>query len=602
MRIPRKDIAGFAKDLVDQCSSSRNERVQRGAMYRNLYLTGDENGVPQTYNKSFAHIENLSSFLYSPVELRFDVEFYGSPSPGDRAKAQTATSTLQSYIRRSNLDTEIETAVTWSLVKGKTFVKLLWGDDSFDPYLTQPELMGVLDESKNSLERQEAFFHSTFYTRTKFAELIVNHPDRDDIMRRVKSYSNIMKSSDRPDADNNIKQIILGGLNPYRASSDRSAGAQTQKGVVDWLSGPSPNLSPETLQSLIRLDELWVWDDARDDYTTIQIVGDDIVLEGKDRHRNIFADAFDPDNDIKKLKEYEGNPLSGHHPFIEFCPNILDGYFWGRSELCNVAVVQKSINTRIDGINSIMRRQEDPPRLLRGSQGISQQQFSKLRKPGGYLVDSSPNSQIQTLAPEMPANIFDSLHEFENMFNDMGGFAPVLQGRGESGVRAQGHAETLTRNAAPRFKNRALIVERQIESAGGLAFDLLKAKVATMQTAWVMPNDDSIESSLPPKNDLETPPIKGMKRIDFLLSQMPKNCKIVVDSHSSSPAFSHDTRELLFDLFKAGAVSPRQVVAHTNPPGQEEIMEDLQRKEIEQAEFAEKHPEAFAKAQGKKGK
>lgn len=595
MRIPSRQKAGFCKEIIDDCSASLKDRIQRGAMYRNIYLTGDQNGDPQMYPKTFAYIDNLSSYLYSPVELRFNIEQYGYASAADSAMCHSAASELHRKMRQGGVDTKMEGAVTWSLVKGKSFVKLLWGDDGFEPYIVQPELMGVLREDIDSLDRQEAFFHSTYYTPDRFKELVRIHPDKEAILRKVKKFLSA-SAEDSPNRDNSIKQVILGGMNPYQAASNNST---KNKGIVDWLGGPAPYLSAQLLKSLIRVDELWIWDDARDDYTTVQIV-DDVIIYGNDRHTNIFADMFDPDNKEKNTPTDKDNPLSGHHPFIEICPNELDGYFWGRSEICNVAMLQNGMNVRIKGIGDIMRRQEDPPRLFSGSSAITQRQYSAVKKPGGYLTDSNPNAKMTSLAPEMPAHIFESLHEYERMFDEMAGFSPTMQGRGDSGVRAGGHAETLTRNSSPRFKDRALIVERQVEALGGLALDMLKAKVGTEQVAWVDKKHLGIWEKINPAGWFDE--IKGMKPIPYLFSQLPDNSKVVVDSHSSSPAFSHDTRELLFSLFKAGAVKPEKLVEHTNPPGEDSMIQDIKEAEIAKAEFAAAHPEEAAKSSGKKKK
>jgi hypothetical protein len=619
MKIPSRGTVGFVKQIRDQCSASRNERLQRGAMYRNLFLTGDEDGNSAIYNKTFAFIDNVASYLFSPVELRYKIEIYGSPTAYDRAMNYAASSELNKYLRQGNVDTCIEQAVNWALVKGKTFIKLLWSEEGFEPYLIQPEYMGVLREDIEQLDRQEAFFQSSYYTYDRFRELIDNYPEdeKKDILRKVQKYLEPSKGGDMPDRANKMKQVILGDLYPYQQSGNQN-NANQNRGVVAWLGGPFPTLSPDLLESLVRMDEVWIWDDVRDDYTTFQLVGDDILLTGKDTHRNIFADMYDPDNKEKSLKSDSDNPLSGKHPFIEICPNPLDGYFWGRSELINVALLQKCISTRINGINSLLRRQEDPPRYFRRGTGMKQTEYSKLNKPGGYLVDTDQSAkEVQTLAPELPEGLFASLHEYEKMFDDMSGMAPVLQGRGESGVRAQGHAETLVRTASPRFKDRALLIERQAEAVGGLALDILKAKLAHRLTSWLMPKDQTlldkilsvaginpkgIEDKLAPDADLELPPVQGMKPMQFMMYQVNKNSKVVVDSHSSSPAFSNDTRSLLFELFKAGAITLEQLVMHTNPPGADTIIEDIRKAEIEKQAFAEQHPEAVIEAQNKKKK
>ena len=599
MRIPTTRVSEWCAELIGKCSSSRTERINRGAMYRNMYLTGSETGEPAIYPKTFAYIDNLSSYLYSPVELRFGIEKYGSSTAADRAKASAAAAELHRYLRQSNVDTMIEEAVIWSLVKGKCFVKMLWSEEGFEPYVVQPECMGVLREDLPTLDEQEAFYHSIYLTPDRFAALVENRSDKVDLMRKVEKYIHPANGLNNPDSDNSMKQIAIGGLNPFRAAG---SGKNQSRGIVDWLGGPAPTLAPNTLASIIRLDELWVWDDDRSDYTVFQVIGNDILLEGSTRHRNLIADAFDPDNAYKSTSPSEDNPLAKHHPFIEFCPNKLAGYFWGRSEICNIALLQMMINNRIDGINKLLRRQENPPKFFSGSSGPTQQAYAKANKPGGYLVDSSPTAKMQDLAPSLPEGLWESLHEMLGFYDDMAGFTPTLQGRGEKGVRAGGHSESLTRNASPRFKDRALGVERSVESLGGLGLDYLKAKDGTKLTAWVMPKEDSIETSIPQDPILAESPVKGMLSIDFTFAQLSSRCKVVVDSHSSSPAFSHETRGLLFDLYKAAAIDKKQLITHTAPPGEDSMIEDLIRSELAQAEFAAQHPEEAAAAAAHKGK
>lgn len=600
MKLPGKHLDKWAGEIISVCGASRKERIQRGAMYRNLFLTGSESGDPVVYNKTFAYIENLSSYLYSPVELRFGIEKYGSSTLADRAKASAASAELHRYLRQGEVDTEIEEAVTWSLVKGKCFIKMLWSEEGFEPTIVQPEMMGVYREDITTLDKQEAFFHSVYLTPGRFAQMIENHPNRMELLKKSEKYIHAANDENNPDANNALKQVIIGGLNPYRAASSNNR--NQARGIVDWLGGPAPTLSPQLLASMLRLDELWVWDDDRDDWTTIQIIGDDIMVAGQYQHRNLIADMFDPDNPEKSIKANEDNPLSGHHPFIEFCPNKLAGYFWGRSEMCNVALMQQMISTRIDGINKLLRRQEDPPTKWIGGQSPTDKQWSKLRKPGALLSDSNPNAKIDSLAPNLPEGLWESLHETEAMYDNMAGFTPTLQGRGEKGVRAGGHSESLTKNASPRFKDRALDVERSAASLGGLGLDYLKAKSAEKLTAWVMPNDDSIDSSAQLDPDSLQPPVKGMKPIEFMFHQLSNKCKVVVDSHSSSPAFSHETKGLMFDLYKAGAADKKQLIIHTDPPGADTMVEDIERQEIAAQEFAAQHPEAAAEAQSKSKK
>jgi hypothetical protein len=187
------------------------------------------------------------------------------------------------------------------------------------------------------------------------------------------------------------------------------------------------------------------------------------------------------------------------------------------------------------------------------------------------------------------------------MFDDMGGFTPTIQGRGESGVRAQAHAETLVRTGSPRFKNKALRVERSVEAVGGLMLDVLRARCPDKLAGWIKPGGDS-PAAAPEAwwSRFLRPPAKGMQRIEFLMHDLPQSCRVKVDSHSSSPAFSHEGRELAFALAKDGAIGAADLIALTHPPHEESLMLAAETREIEKAQFAAEHPEIAAKPTKKK--
>jgi hypothetical protein len=584
-----------------------NKRVDRGIAMRNLYLTGNIDGESQIYNKCFPHIETLSSQIYSPVELRFKIEHYGFVSQTERAKAYTASSLLYQEIRGSNSDIFFADAVTWNLVKGKAFIKLLYGKEGLEPYVIQPEMMGVKREDEMSLDKQEAFFQSTYYTPEAFYQFLENNPEKDEIFKKIGRYYNSSENKPSRDSENTMKRIILSGLYPM-GSADAASPSSGSRNLVDWMGSPAPSFTPDMINNLIRLDELWVRDDAREDWTTIQLVGDNVV-EGKTRHRNIFADDIDLENTKRSIKADDDNPLCGHHPYIEVCSNPLEGYFWGRPELCNVGLVQEAVNKRINGIGALLRKQEDPNYLFTGMTSSAKDVTSKMKKPGGYLVEQSPGATGKALQTDLPEGLFKTLHEYIEMFDDMSGTKATLSGEGESGVRSSNHAETLVRMASPRIKKAALRVERQLEMFGGLALYILKAKVAKQLTAWVMPSEvkTNVLAALFAKfskEEYDDVPAQGMEPIKFLLSQLSPDCKVTVDSHSSSPVFSQEARELVFALFKAGAVSPEFLIEHTNPPGADSAIENLKRAEIAKEAFAAAHPEIAAKeaekASGKK--
>ena len=597
MKIPKRNIGNWSRELISECSVSLVDRVQRGAIYRSLFLTGDENGSPQTYNKSLLFIEKLSANIYSPTDLRYSITPPEEVGPEERAKASRAAKELNSQIRGADVDLKLAEAFDWSLIKGKTFVKLLWNASKkcLDAHMLQPEFMGVLREDVCDLDKQEAFFQTTYMIPQQFARLVAGRPDTKELMRKVETYITPAKDGEGPDRDTILKQVILGGTNPYQAAGQNSN--QTARGLVNWLSGPAPTWSAKTLAGLIRFDELWVWDSDRSDWVTIQLVGTDCIVEGKTVQRNIFS--ADPSNPLSAADE--DNPLKGQHPFLEICPNPLSGYFWGLSSLVCVGLAQKTLNSRVDGINKLLRKQEDPPLYSKGGGSINEIALNRLRKPGGWLTDPSPNLEIKALAPEIPAGLYESMHEAIGIFDDMADATAVMQGRGESGVRAQGHAETLVRMASPRLKRKAMRGEKEVAKVGALAFMILQAKVDGKFKTYVPEADAGIQASLPPSDPLAQPPAPKMKAIEFRLKDVDEDSKIGVDSHSSSPVFAAETREIIFDLVKIGAISPERAIELLHPPMEDELVADAERKKVVEAELIKQHPELLAKqGSGKK--
>lgn len=588
MRIPRQGLEKFVREVTDQCLVSQTDRINRGAMYKNYALFGSENPESAAiFNKTFAYLDDLESLLYSPVSLRFHIGDPDLPNIANEAKGRAAAAKLRGLARKSDTDTCISANVFWSLVKGKTFLKQTWKRGGFSPELVQPESMGVLRENHGKLdEDMEAFTHSMLITPYQFERMIWNHPDRELLRKRAKRYTNTRRGGPSP-ADGASKQVIVGGLYPFQASG--SATPNNTRGIVDWMGGPSPILSTNVLQSLLQLDETWVWDDEREDWATFQMIGDDMLIMGK----YLIFNALNW-NPVSMAAAPE---LKGKHPFIDFCPNPIDGYFWGRSEIVNVALLQEAINSRINGINRILRQQEDPPTKFVGSTGVNQVALSRFNKPGGYWTDTNPNAKIDKMAPALDGNLWASLHEYERMFDDMGGLPPIARGKGEAGVRGQGHAETLIRMFSPRFKDRALLVERDVEGVGALMLDLARVHDAKKLTAW-MPEDAAGVEGIK-VSPLMTPPAKGLVPLPFAFADLDEDVSVTVDSHSSSPAFAADAKALVFDLLKIGAMSPADVVEHVDAPDPAELVAGIERREIARAD-AEREEQQFRLLHGGK--
>jgi hypothetical protein len=571
MIISKKKLKAFVRGLIDECNVSRRDRVNQNTAMTNYALCGGEDTQRAAmFNKTYAYLDDLQSLLYSPVSLRFHIGDLDTPNILEEAKGRAAASKLRSYERKSDTDTRISDAMWWALVKGKTFIKSGYKRNTYHTSLVQPDSFGVRHENHGALdEDMEAFCQTMLISFEQFARMVWNRNDRRDLM--TKASQQIVRGDISPnDTD---RQIVTGGLYPFQP-----AGSQTPnnaRGVVDWMGAPQPTLDPKVQAGLLELSELWVWDDEREDWATFQMIGDDLLLNEL-QLRNEFA--YD-------ISSGQSNPhLKGHHPFNEFCINPIDGYFWGRSEVLNVALLQEAINSRISGINRMLRKQEEPSYKIKGVAGVNQNALTRFSKPGGYWSDVNPTAEIQTETPQIPPDLWNSIHEYERMFDEMGGLPPTARGHGDSGVRSHAHAETLVRMFSPRFKDRALLGERAVEALGGLHLDMAKAHVAKKLTAWVPKGQDGMQGV--DASPMDPPPAKDFMKVMFQFADLDEDSSLTIDAHSSSPAFSAEAKALVFDLFKIGALSKADVLERSDVTDPEELMAGVTRREIAAAEAA----------------
>lgn len=542
MKWDDKDVVQFSEDIVRQCLSSQKQRVTDYGYFKQYYYTSSDSGTPALYGRCFPHIDRLASYLFSPSEVHFQINLDVTDKKWIES-CKTAGKYLSFEFHRTGMDLQFSNSLDWALCKGSAFLKTIWGHDGFEGSVVQPECMGVYREDITDLDRQEAFVHQVILTKTQFERLLDGNPEKEKILEKIIA----SKSETAEDAFNDsiMHQIIIGGTRPVGTAGGQ-AGSPTF-GMSQVFGGPTPDLAPDVKSNLILLNELWVWDDEREDYTTIQYVNPGIVIEGKLRRRNLCG-------------------IKGEHPFKQVCANHTEGYFWGRSELAPLILLQDALNRRMQEVDRISRLRAKPPQLVTGAT-ISDNDKVALQTPNGFVsVGQAANFSHKTVAPELPPELFEQIQQIIGFFDDVGGFEAITKGQGESGVRSGVHAETLVRTATPRLRDRALQIERQCGDVADFCFKMLQQKSARAFRA---------------KDDTE-----------FLLHQIPEGSKVSVDSHSSSPAFSNETKQLAMELLKAGAITPQDFITLTHPP-----MEDvLEEKAEERAKHASEEQEEAVKA------
>ena len=521
MRIPTnsQDREEFYLDLIQKCLVSREERKVDYGSLRSWYLFGNgPDEAPALYNKIFPHIDQLTSFLYSAETTRFSIQLGASVPDQENMKVPTLTRALNDEWLNSNADQVFSAATTWALCYNSCFVKLVI-NNGLHPYLVEPSCIGVLREDTPYMDRQEAIVHTYYITKSELLARLYSHPRREEIVRRVGSMPH-----ERTDIANGIERIILSQSNPtmYGNVNLDLAGGNRYKATV--------------AEDTVEMTELWVWNDDTEDYQVVTMAAPNVIIYDRPG-----ASVF----------------LKGECPFVQICPNPLYDYYWGASECQELILLQQLRNTRMTEVLDLLSKQVSPPTAFSGFSGITDEKYFAMQRAGSMIATDMPGAKVDRLAPEMPPDLFEVIHEIDAMFSEVSGISNVLSGKGEAGVRSTGHASQLARLGSSRAKKRALIVEDSLE------------KVATLYLKMMQAYDDTH--------------FRDTDDVPFIAEQFSKDFVVKVDAHSNSPIFTEDLKQLAFNLFKAQAIDKETLIDLVEPPMKQLIKDKLKKREKEQA-------------------
>src|ERR1700758_1610057 len=135
MKIPKRHVGSWAKEIIDECSASRPQRITTGNFWKALYFTGDPGPNAAVFNKTYAHIDRLGSFLYSPTEVRFNMIFDFVQGEPYLSRSVAAARHLTREFAEGDVDMKFAEALQWALIKGSSFLKVGWEHNGLAPYL-----------------------------------------------------------------------------------------------------------------------------------------------------------------------------------------------------------------------------------------------------------------------------------------------------------------------------------------------------------------------------------------------------------------------------------------------------------------------------------
>lgn len=558
MRLPtnEKDLVQFALRTIEGCRNTQSERSTAYRQYGTWSEAGQDNGQLSLANLLGAHVDRLSSHLYSPSELRFAIDYEALYPKEWLDRANVTARVISREWERLNIDMMFGHAVKEALIYGTCIIKQLGRRDGHGnavfagARLVMPWQFGVFDETVNDLSAQEAFVETVALNRHEVWRRIRHLPDAE------KRYKRILGSSSK---EGNSPPSFMHQVLSTSVLNTTGSGQFNQPGGIVQLSNNAnyPMLGPKIAEEVYIMHELWVRDDNRpgEDYTTIQLFEPDVLVAPLLRHSNLFIQD------------------SGVHPYTFVQPNFTAQYAWGRSEITDLMNLQAWLNEHLADAKRLMGQQVDKLLAFSGDSGINEEKYGQFRNQG--YIGLEPNAKVEDLTPKMPEQLIPMIQEIINLMNLVSGFSPIMSGQGEPGVRAGVHADTLMKTGSPRIRDRSLWVERQCAMAADVTLSFFEAKEA--KAYWTDPAKDESE---------------------FLLSQILDDRRISVQTHSASPVFADDHAQLIAWALKSGVIGPEDAIDDLPIPGKEIKRQRLHDREAAKVQLIHDHPEVLLKGHG----
>jgi len=299
MKIPKaadKRLELF-RDLAEVCLVSRDDRIERYAMFRNYFLYGMSGGEEQTaWNNCFPSIDLLTSFLYAADTTKFSVNLGVSAKREEMKRSAPAAKRILELWKQSNADTIFEQALTWSLVYDSTLVKFIRRGKYAEPFFVDPGCFGVMREDVPMLDRQEAFIHVYYISPSELERRLMFHPRRDSILRGLAGTR--VKKDTPNETPGLIERVAMSAVTPDLIGEANVA--------LDVL----PNYKAQLGEDVIEMGELWVWNDEEDDYQIVTMADQEHVIYDR-------PNFFMPRSEL----------WESEHCFVQICPNPLPDYF-----------------------------------------------------------------------------------------------------------------------------------------------------------------------------------------------------------------------------------------------------------------------------------
>lgn len=534
------------------CRASSSRRMQTAALQDQWIETGAATGQRALVNKLFAHVDRLASHLFSPSELRFVMDFEAHYPLTTLSQAEVASRVLTREWERKDIDILFGDGVNRSLWYGSMILKQLWGNFGVEAQLIAPWRFGVFREDVCRLDDQEAVCETGIMTLPEVWRRISHLPDAKALYKQIAANSS---KESVGDINTTFFHNVL-STSVLSENTSLTSNRQQPGGIVQLSGSPMLTNRPQVDVPMAMYHELYIKDDSREDYVTCLIIEPDILVSPFYKKENMFAPQTQPYSLIQA--------------------NSTPGNIWGRSEIADLVEPQGLLAEWMGDLRRLMGVQFDKILAFAGNEGITPEKYDQMRAAGYF--DLGPGGQVNDVTPHIPAEAFKAIEVISRFMDEISGFGNILSGQGEPGVRAGNHAETLTKMASPRLRDRSLLVERQCAAAADKTLRLLQTK------------DDGQYS---------TDPTAG-KETQFVLYDLPGDRRVTVDSHSSSPIFADDHQQLIAFGLKSGYIGGDTAIEQLPYPQKDTLKQRYAAMQAAKAKLVQEHPEILTHQKAKK--
>jgi hypothetical protein len=514
IRTKKKDHREDILFAAWQCQASRGKRMPYYQKCSDLYLYGGDPSTVTRANKIKPTINRQSSFLYAPHSIKFWLDI--PPEEDDPATYDQIDPTADALTMAwhdSGLGKIFKRGVTWSLVYGSTILAIL------------PRL-----RTDRSVEIVADWVHPRDFGVWEDCQPEIEKQEAVSLT----SYFSLAQ----------IKRLIA--FHPDRAEIERSlyTGTKNQTGFEGMIETP-PNSNvfsidnsfwawysrkfdyrPAYTQPFYELTDTYVWDDALEDYRICTTTGDYLLWDRP------MSDCCVP----------------GLLPFVKICPEEHPEWFWGVSLADDLSALQQWYANQMDNLDRLVGKVVDPPVAAIGvGQNFDEKMSAYRRKKGEITLPAG--SDFKSFQPDIPASLFEFAASASEMIDELAGHRPNMMGKNEKGGRGEAAVMSSLRIAGSEMLSKAYEIEINAQDCG----QILQAYAQRYYDSHLLDE-------------------KGKK---FLLADFPRDTKVRVDGHSSSPVFMENALEVGMNLKKVGAITDEMLLRLSNIPQISRALHDL---------------------------